>query len=422
MSWSEEEVKFLQNEMYAEHLGRLCSVLGRGVHSVQMKMKELENNKPSINNKASPNYKSDQLIPASEVLKRIRWDPALQPLMSDFFVYYKDRVQDVVMKAPFDAKNENIKGNERMFVFALPEHRIEWIRYKERTVWNKELRFDRVFGSMNGFGLTINSVLDSYDEYTDTLRNISSLKQDRVPLVLSNIRQYVTNDHFDQLQHLTNTVRKMDDTISKEKVESYVFRASDVLLGNSLDNHDEVDEINSFQSAFTATPSVSELDALNLLSDLVSLLPEEDIREPIINHIIENMKGISLTYENQEKVTKTLPDLNEDDLNEKFVRGSGPGGQKINKTASRVILVHLPTQLKVECQDTRSLQQNRKIARKRLRLKLDEFLNGSQSRVSQTAEKASKKKAKSKARNKARRKKKLESTANSNEKDIAGYD
>jgi protein subunit release factor A len=61
------------------------------------------------------------------------------------------------------------------------------------------------------------------------------------------------------------------------------------------------------------------------------------------------------------------------------------GGQKINKTSNRVILVHIPTQLRVECQDTRSLQQNRKIARKRLQLKLDDYINGDASRSNQKA-------------------------------------
>lgn len=34
---------------------------------------------------------------------------------------------------------------------------------------------------------------------------------------------------------------------------------------------------------------------------------------------------------------KDLPEIDEDDLEEQFVRGSGPGGQKINKTACCVV-------------------------------------------------------------------------------------
>jgi len=103
-----------------------------------------------------------------------------------------------------------------------------------------------------------------------------------------------------------------------------------------------------------------------------------------------------------------LPELNEEDLEEKFVKGSGAGGQKVNKTSNRVILVHLPTQMRVECQDTRSLQQNRKIARKRLRLKVDAFINGESSRTSLKTTKGVTKKNKNKARNKRRRQQKNE--------------
>lgn len=44
--------------------------------------------------------------------------------------------------------------------------------------------------------------------------------------------------------------------------------------------------------------------------------------------------------------------------------GSGPGGQSINKTNNNVQLLHKPTGIQVKCQETRSLQQNRKNARK----------------------------------------------------------
>ncbi|MEM7698709.1 MAG: peptide chain release factor-like protein [Verrucomicrobiota bacterium] len=54
------------------------------------------------------------------------------------------------------------------------------------------------------------------------------------------------------------------------------------------------------------------------------------------------------------------------DLEENFVLGSGPGGQKINKTASCVLLRHRPSGTEIRCQESRSRDQNRILARERL--------------------------------------------------------
>jgi len=58
--------------------------------------------------------------------------------------------------------------------------------------------------------------------------------------------------------------------------------------------------------------------------------------------------------------------LNEDDLKEEFSLASGPGGQNVNKVATKVTLSHRPTGLRVSVQSSRSQAANRKIARERL--------------------------------------------------------
>jgi protein subunit release factor B len=50
------------------------------------------------------------------------------------------------------------------------------------------------------------------------------------------------------------------------------------------------------------------------------------------------------------------------DVEERFVRGTGPGGQKINKTSSTVWLRHGPTGVEVRCQRERSQADNRAAA------------------------------------------------------------
>ena len=53
----------------------------------------------------------------------------------------------------------------------------------------------------------------------------------------------------------------------------------------------------------------------------------------------------------------------ERDLAERFIRGSGPGGQKVNKTSSCVQLRHIVSGIEVKCQENRSLMANRVQAR-----------------------------------------------------------
>jgi len=67
----------------------------------------------------------------------------------------------------------------------------------------------------------------------------------------------------------------------------------------------------------------------------------------------------------EDALTRRLKKLGirEDDLEEDFIRGSGPGGQKVNKTSSTVVLRHIPTGLEVRCQKERSQVMNRHWAR-----------------------------------------------------------
>lgn len=79
-----------------------------------------------------------------------------------------------------------------------------------------------------------------------------------------------------------------------------------------------------------------------------------------------------------------VPKLDEADLEEQFVRGSGPGGQATNKTNNAVLLKHIPTNLVVKCHETRSLWDNKKRAREIMVTKLDNLLNREHSIEAQT--------------------------------------
>jgi len=66
----------------------------------------------------------------------------------------------------------------------------------------------------------------------------------------------------------------------------------------------------------------------------------------------------------------------ENDFNESFIRASGPGGQKVNKSSSCVYLVHIPTGLFVKCQRERSQALNRFLARRLLMDKIEKRQKG----------------------------------------------
>ena len=68
--------------------------------------------------------------------------------------------------------------------------------------------------------------------------------------------------------------------------------------------------------------------------------------------------------------------VSENDFRETFVRSSGPGGQKVNKTSSCVCLVHVPTGLSVKCQQERSQALNRFLARRRLLDRIERIRTG----------------------------------------------
>jgi len=68
--------------------------------------------------------------------------------------------------------------------------------------------------------------------------------------------------------------------------------------------------------------------------------------------------------------------VSENDFEESFIRSSGPGGQKVNKTSSCVHLLHLSTGLSVKCQRERSQTLNRHLARRLLLDKIERMQKG----------------------------------------------
>jgi len=85
-----------------------------------------------------------------------------------------------------------------------------------------------------------------------------------------------------------------------------------------------------------------------------------------------------VSFEKERAIAARMMELGvaENDFEESFIRSSGPGGQKVNKSSSRVYLVHIPTGLSVKCQRERSQSLNRYLARKLLLDKIERVQKG----------------------------------------------
>ena len=92
----------------------------------------------------------------------------------------------------------------------------------------------------------------------------------------------------------------------------------------------------------------------------------------------------------------------EEDIEESFILGGGPGGQKTNKTSNVVRLKHEPSGLNIRFGETRSREDNRWLARRALAEAILERENKRKSARQQTAEKKRRQKRRRSRRQKQR--------------------
>lgn len=415
--WSLEEDHTLLENGHKKSIPELAAMLGRGLRGVETRLSTLKDtDSPAFAHSTSHKSKqrvisNDQvkkkMIPAGEVLRRLRWDPSL--LLSDFLVGYYD--DDDLLEYPLDKPNGGSADDdegENLMALSIPEHRILFIKYKQRILWDLNNRVD-LFSGPQGLE-TIQDVIANYEEW----RKQEEIKEERFHQLL--------HDVSSKLEDLLG-IRRSSELNEMSLVLLEKFRETDLIRQKDIEQYVET-ALELFREARSdkesGTPST--VDYLETFSQLVALQPHSDFRKVVLSEIARHMnlrhngnKTLSFSTKiNKATQMQRLPEIPIRDLQETFVRGSGAGGQKINKTNNKVVLLHVPTRLRVECQTTRSLQQNRKIAYQKLRQKLDDFINGSQSIANQKRQRVSLKTHKAKARNKARRlqKKKNDSDPN----------
>jgi peptide chain release factor len=90
------------------------------------------------------------------------------------------------------------------------------------------------------------------------------------------------------------------------------------------------------------------------------------------------MSQFPVSPEKEDQLARRMAVLGvrEMDIQETFVRSGGHGGQNVNKNATCVMLLHVPTQLRVKCQTTRHQGLNRFLARRLLLDKIEALWKG----------------------------------------------
>ncbi|KAM5542595.1 hypothetical protein V8D89_003556 [Ganoderma adspersum] len=171
------------------------------------------------------------------------------------------------------------------------------------------------------------------------------------------------------VQDIANVLRK--NVVQARKVEQSPSAEQKDVWELSFNEHTELGSNETIKQAKTDTSRSGRKPVKWVL--LLMTSPEQTSTvspsepTPIVPRFYSQLKKA-----HKERV---VPELKEEDLEESFVRGSGPGGQSVNKTENNVQLLHKPTGIRVSCQETRSLKQNRKWARKILLDKLDALYN-----------------------------------------------
>ncbi len=121
--------------------------------------------------------------------------------------------------------------------------------------------------------------------------------------------------------------------------------------------------------------------------------------------------SVNMNKEKDLKAKMEFFGIKETDIEEKFIRASKAGGQKVNKTSSCVYLKYKPLGIEVKCQKERSQVLNRFLARRILVNKIESLVLGKKSEERKRIEKIRRQKRKrsSRAKEKMLRDKKLRS-------------
>ncbi|KAL3905153.1 MAG: hypothetical protein SGARI_004594, partial [Bacillariaceae sp.] len=350
--WTLEHDQLLWKHHHESTTAELAALLGRGLRGVESRLEKLNdvdsaayerlfaNNKQQIGNTGKNKrqtiadddglVKKEKLVPAGEVLRRIQWDYTLSS--SDFSILHYDRVEDAVMETPLDAPNDTIQGSGELLIDALPEHRIVAIKYKEQTVWDREQRMD-LFFAVPG----IESIVAGYDEWKrnrDAQEDWMRLRRAQVDAFSESM---LGLERYHEFWAMCET---LESNLEDHEVGFSVKKETETFVQSSMHLFHQ-----SYCEMAGVPPDANQkhkhdLEIVEMLSEIAAVSPNEDFRTCVLDELqffLCRLEGKPMPKSINTINNLPLPEISEDDIAETFVKGGGSGGQKVNKTSSKVV-------------------------------------------------------------------------------------
>lgn len=114
----------------------------------------------SVKSEEKKSKKKPPMRTAMDVVKRIMWDDKIPESL--ITIGYEDRFLGILEK-PFDEFSWEPLDSLDYYSFGVPEHRIQYFKYRDTIVWDKRARLDNVYGS-TGSGISIEKAMEDADE------------------------------------------------------------------------------------------------------------------------------------------------------------------------------------------------------------------------------------------------------------------
>lgn len=184
---------------------------------------------------------------------------------------------------------------------------------------------DCVFGSMNGKGETIDVVVETYEVWEREKNEKEAMKRKRYDEMIDEITGILGEGRVGEMKSMTAALleRDVDPVATRQYVKSIIRLYYDSIDVDSIEINHETSSDDSSHKDPEISNQAEVIHFLYIFSELVVLLHNELWREAILAEVETVLKSKENKSTTPFESNSSLPELKDDELEEKFVRGSG---------------------------------------------------------------------------------------------------